>query len=236
MERVMAELSERFARDKLRPDTSKAVLSERMRAEARAPTRDAIAVRRPRTWLSGRRRCWVFASPDRRQDTLFVDRLFVSVPIAVWRPCARVSAGLLVVASCGISAGLLCSNPFIVSARWRVFPALAYQAGSSSAPSRYVLHQERVQWVSWDNPGFACERISMEESSAICLLEQRALPHVVVVLWKWCDCAWLFAGGSELRADGGRAACDGGRLRSRCSRRACGRTRCRPDPCPQLPP
>ena len=34
------------------------------------PTRDAIAVRRPRTWLSGRRRCWVSARPDRRQDTL----------------------------------------------------------------------------------------------------------------------------------------------------------------------
>ena len=47
MERVMAELSERFARDKLGSDTSKAVLAERMRAEARAPTRDAIAVRRP---------------------------------------------------------------------------------------------------------------------------------------------------------------------------------------------
>ena len=56
MERMMAELSERFARDKLGPDTSKAVLGERMRAEARAPTRDAIAVRRPRTLVSSRPR------------------------------------------------------------------------------------------------------------------------------------------------------------------------------------
>lgn len=54
MEKVMAELSERFARDKLGSDTSKAVLAERMRAEARTPTRDAIAVRRPRAWVPRR--------------------------------------------------------------------------------------------------------------------------------------------------------------------------------------
>ena len=46
MERVMAELSGQFAADKLGPATDKAVLRERMRAEARSPTRDAIAVRR----------------------------------------------------------------------------------------------------------------------------------------------------------------------------------------------
>ena len=88
MERVMAELSKRFARDKLGSDASKAVLAERMRAEARPPTRDAVAVCRACAWMPSRRRCCVLASADGHQETCSVDRLATSVVMAVRCPCS----------------------------------------------------------------------------------------------------------------------------------------------------
>ncbi len=45
MEKVVAELSERFAKERLGPETDRAVLRERVRKEARAPTLDAVVVR-----------------------------------------------------------------------------------------------------------------------------------------------------------------------------------------------
>ena len=45
MEQVFEQLGEGFERDGLGPASDKGVLRERMRSEARAPTRDALAVR-----------------------------------------------------------------------------------------------------------------------------------------------------------------------------------------------
>ena len=45
VEKVVAELSERFAKERLGPETDRAVLRERVRKEARAPTLDAVVVR-----------------------------------------------------------------------------------------------------------------------------------------------------------------------------------------------
>ncbi len=45
MEKVFEQLGEGFERDGLGPASDKGVLRERMRSEARAPTRDALAVR-----------------------------------------------------------------------------------------------------------------------------------------------------------------------------------------------
>lgn len=95
MERVMAELSAQFARDKLGPDTDKAVLRERVRAEARSPTRDAIAVRCPCTWALGlgfEKPC-THACAESHRGLFLVKCSPVRDAIVMWAPVPGCSMG-----------------------------------------------------------------------------------------------------------------------------------------------